>query len=772
MRGKTGNVAVIAFALVGCGICSVSLAIEPQELVVEAVKSQHEYDTGHEDGVPNASGSDHLDNIHIYPGRSQVGVLPESPYLERRRTPYRKRMERVNRMSSRHSGRMRVATPNHLRAVYPLTQEDHVMPARTPVIAATQDLGRLEPAAGGADEIAGTDKNKQGSDFQGDAAPAATDTANSSVAATEKHNTMPPPEVLIESSPPEIHRATAGESKNMKMVADGGVVAEEAVPTLSEIEQQTQEQILTPLEELAPSGGMSSPAGTETKKGLLALPGFDVPAEDFVVNDVAEDTEKSGNDDEGHDIVSPPAATIHLSGPRLELPPMMAESGKAEQSGEQVQAQAQAQQAGKTVGAKSVSNEFVAGTLPAEPEVKSMNGNELLTVLRPQNAAQQTEETTKLQGESVQMSEIESSSSNTSKKTPEASSANEKKDEEEIAAIDETALHKETKNKDRKLERIARDLKAISKDIGSVKETPEQRKVGTLQSQQAVSSETTEITKNNESAETVGKTVQKSEVVPVLSTDDAILGSIAKTIEADKRQKNEDILPIDVRHTRPTETLQADESDIKTHESLGISIEIKTPPPNVGYQLEQAYNALIAGHTEEAVEIYRDVLSINPNNTTALFGIATTYHRLGQLSRAREYYGRIIALDPRHPEAIGNYLSLLAEESPREALKQLSELEKHNPGYAPVVAQLAAIYEKMGDYDMALKKIKRAVNLSPENLSYLYNYAVLLDKDKKWDDAAKVYHQLIAASDRGQTIPGNVSAIQERLTFIMSNKDM
>ena len=64
----------------------------------------------------------------------------------------------------------------------------------------------------------------------------------------------------------------------------------------------------------------------------------------------------------------------------------------------------------------------------------------------------------------------------------------------------------------------------------------------------------------------------------------------------------------------------------------------------------------------------------------------------------------------------------------------------------------------------------RAVALSPENLTYRYNLAILMDKQKNYDEAARLYRQLIEASQRGEVIPGNVSNIQQRLTFISSNR--
>src|SRR5262249_47721111 len=41
------------------------------------------------------------------------------------------------------------------------------------------------------------------------------------------------------------------------------------------------------------------------------------------------------------------------------------------------------------------------------------------------------------------------------------------------------------------------------------------------------------------------------------------------------------------------------------HEAAGIKIEIKKQQANLNYELDKAYNALIAGQTEAAIEIYK-----------------------------------------------------------------------------------------------------------------------------------------------------------------------
>ncbi len=209
---------------------------------------------------------------------------------------------------------------------------------------------------------------------------------------------------------------------------------------------------------------------------------------------------------------------------------------------------------------------------------------------------------------------------------------------------------------------------------------------------------------------------------------------------------------------------------MRKHEGVGISISVRRPKPNVNHMLEEAYDDLIAGDQESAIAVYKDVLKDEPNNKLALFGLATTYHRAGQLKMARPLYGKLLAIDPQNAEGLNNFLVLLSDESPIEGLEEMKKLERTHPDFSPLPAQMAVVYEKLGQYDEAVLNMRHAIELSPESIKYRYDMAVILDKMGDCENAATYYQQLITADERGEKIPARAQEIQERLTFIRSNK--
>jgi|GEM_PF-1054074 len=224
---------------------------------------------------------------------------------------------------------------------------------------------------------------------------------------------------------------------------------------------------------------------------------------------------------------------------------------------------------------------------------------------------------------------------------------------------------------------------------------------------------------------------------------------------------------IDMQHIQSN---ALDSSNVQKHEGVGIKISVATPKVNIDQLLENAYDDVMEGNQERAISLYKQVLGIQPSNKLALFGLATTYHRAGQIQLARPLYGRLLSLYPNHVEGLNNFLVLLSDESPEQALIELQKLEKNHPSFSPIPAQMAIIYDKSGNYDMAVKKMNQAIELSPENLKYRYNMAIMLDKQNNWQDAAIFYKQLLTAYERGERIPAKTDEIQQRLTFIATHQ--
>jgi len=205
-----------------------------------------------------------------------------------------------------------------------------------------------------------------------------------------------------------------------------------------------------------------------------------------------------------------------------------------------------------------------------------------------------------------------------------------------------------------------------------------------------------------------------------------------------------------------------------SYASAGIKITISRQKLDEPYELNRAYEALMAGDSEQAVEIYQSILAVNPQNQDALFGLAATYQRAGEANKARLLYEALLKINSHHREALNNYLVLISAESPEPALYELQKLAERNPDFSPLIAQIALLYEKLGEPGLARREMLRAIAISPENLVYKYNLAVMMDRQQQRADAIALYQLLIDASLRGESVPVPVAEIQNRLTYLQT----
>lgn len=244
----------------------------------------------------------------------------------------------------------------------------------------------------------------------------------------------------------------------------------------------------------------------------------------------------------------------------------------------------------------------------------------------------------------------------------------------------------------------------------------------------------------------------------------------------------------------PADGLSSSPKQVRIREGVNIQRSIETSPfsdstdtgvggvaldftdkkrsENISFieMMQDGRAALLSGHNESAISYYKGALKRSPDNLQALFGLANAYHRNGQLEEAKLRYTELILNDHDNIPALTNYIILLTQEDSIEAVKELHKLERTNPEFSPIPAQLGMIYLEQGDMETAAKKLSRAVLLSPENLQYRYNLAVVMDKMGQVDYAIKMYKHLIAAERKGYDLPAPRHEILDRLAYIATNK--
>ncbi|MFM9889999.1 MAG: tetratricopeptide repeat protein [Rickettsiales bacterium] len=253
---------------------------------------------------------------------------------------------------------------------------------------------------------------------------------------------------------------------------------------------------------------------------------------------------------------------------------------------------------------------------------------------------------------------------------------------------------------------------------------------------------------------------------PLSTQSKTILSRIPSKLDTTKPGKTTK-LALERVSPEVADVLGADAKDA-AYESVGLSIKVRRPGLDVNFELNRAYTALMGGDTDTAIQVYKNIISTQPTNQDALFGLAATYHRLGDIEKARPIYGALLKLNPNHREGLNNFLALISDESPQEALAELERLEQRNPDFSPIPAQEAILLDKLGYVEESRTKMLRAIQLAPDNLTYKYNLAVMSDRNGQVADASALYRLLIDASLHGAKTPAPLEELQKRLNFITS----
>lgn len=247
---------------------------------------------------------------------------------------------------------------------------------------------------------------------------------------------------------------------------------------------------------------------------------------------------------------------------------------------------------------------------------------------------------------------------------------------------------------------------------------------------------------------------------------------IAKDIEKsmifdqDARQKI-DFYRSDNSKKKSSFTIKSKDFD---KEDKTSSVDIVVNNENIGsFDLREkeklAYNASLIEQYEVAIELYKQILLKEPNNTDIKFALATVYQKLGQFAQAKNLYSQLLKANVENQDAvIGNLLSIITDESPRDAVYLISRLSTENPKSATILASAGNAYDRINDHQHAITMFERAIAIDSSRLEYQYNLALIYDKTSKYEKALTLYSQLVKNAAEDQSIP--VDQVKKRIEFI------
>lgn len=127
----------------------------------------------------------------------------------------------------------------------------------------------------------------------------------------------------------------------------------------------------------------------------------------------------------------------------------------------------------------------------------------------------------------------------------------------------------------------------------------------------------------------------------------------------------------------------------------------------------------------KALWAFKKIIDLYPENTQALFFYATALQMHGDMTKAVQYYQKVIALDPLSGYAKDSFLNLgnIYDDAGdyASALTFYQSAFRLDPSNSDLYYNLGLVYYHMKDYDNAVANYKKAIKLNPNKAQYWTN---------------------------------------------------
>ena len=181
---------------------------------------------------------------------------------------------------------------------------------------------------------------------------------------------------------------------------------------------------------------------------------------------------------------------------------------------------------------------------------------------------------------------------------------------------------------------------------------------------------------------------------------------------------------------------------------------LKTEPNDYDLRLALAAVELRAGHAEEALATYRDVIARadqKPQGFTARDRTAALLLQRGSLDEASKLVGQVLDKSPRDAEALAVRAAIaLARHDPAGAIADLRAVLRDQPRSVAVLRDLARAYIENAQPALAEESLRSAMDAAPKDSSVRIELAQLLVGTGRLDDAVKLL------GDSAQALPADV----------------
>lgn len=165
---------------------------------------------------------------------------------------------------------------------------------------------------------------------------------------------------------------------------------------------------------------------------------------------------------------------------------------------------------------------------------------------------------------------------------------------------------------------------------------------------------------------------------------------------------------------------------------------------DVNKAIQEALRHQQAGNLQAAMDIYSQILSIQPENINALHFLGLAHYQEGDLDTALRYITKAVTLGPNYADAYNNLGSVLRDMGRTDdAIICFRKAISLSSGLCNAYVNLGSIFQKQGNIDDAVTYYEKAAACSPENAEIHFALGLIHQQKGNIEKAIDSYRKAI-----------------------------
>ena len=145
----------------------------------------------------------------------------------------------------------------------------------------------------------------------------------------------------------------------------------------------------------------------------------------------------------------------------------------------------------------------------------------------------------------------------------------------------------------------------------------------------------------------------------------------------------------------------------------------------------------------KAEKLYKDILSITPDNVSCINYLGTLFAQTNRIQLAEQEFLKALKIDPKNLFVNNNLGNILFEQNKYEkAIAYYLKAIKIKPDFVDANLNLGIIFKNQGNIQYALNYFKKVIQIQPKNIKALTIIAAIFKEERKFKESFNCYRKI------------------------------